>query len=461
MYLKSLELTGFKSFAKKTALFFNTHITAVVGPNGSGKSNVAEAFQFVLGEQSIKSLRGKKTEDLIWNGGADAPRANRAAVRLVFDNASHVFPIDFTEVALERIIHRDAVSEYLVNGSQVRLKDILELLGAAHIGVSGHHIISQGEADRILSANRKERRAIVEDALGLKVFQYKKEEAKRKLEKTEENITAVGMLCKELAPHVKFLKKQVEKVERAFQMKDELKHLYLEYFRREELYMKHAREALREERHLPETRLASLELELSAVKTILSSSAGQSRESRELLSIEERMREAAVRRQRLERSIGRIEGEIAGLQKLASRTGAAEGGAPVPFRVFRETVESVLEECAGATETSDTKTLRGIIERIREVIQALFERHRARGADERSTLPDEKELLAEKVKLEEELPALSKEEQELTASLARFRKVLEETQQKEREAERKMFTLVSEKNQCATELRDALAQEAA
>ena len=156
--LKSIELCGFKSFAKKAVLNFNTPISSIVGPNGSGKSNVAEAFRFVLGEQSIKSLRGKRVEDLIFNGGKDAPRANRASAKVVFDNTRRIFNVDFDEVSIERVIHRDSVSEYFINGSPVRLKDIIELLASAHIGASGHHIISQDEADKILNSNIKERR---------------------------------------------------------------------------------------------------------------------------------------------------------------------------------------------------------------------------------------------------------------------------------------------------------------
>ena len=175
--LKRLELSGFKSFAKKTALDFNAPITSIVGPNGSGKSNVAESIRFVLGEQSIKSLRGKRAEDLIFNGGKDAPRSNRASVKLIFNNIQRILNIDFDEVSIERVVNRDSSSEYLINGSQVRLKDIIELLSSAHIGVTGHQIISQGEADKILNSNIHEKREIIEDALGLKIFQYKKDES--------------------------------------------------------------------------------------------------------------------------------------------------------------------------------------------------------------------------------------------------------------------------------------------
>ena len=237
MYLKSIEISGFKSFGKKSSLDFNVPISAIVGPNGSGKSNVAEAFRFVLGEQSIKSLRGKRAEDLIFNGGKDAARSNRASVKLVFNNIQRILNVDFDDVAIERVVNRDSSSEYLINGAPVRLKDIIEMLASAHIGASGHQIISQGEADKILNANMRERREMIEDALSLKIFQYKKEESQRKLEKTEENIKQVESLRREIAPHIKFLKKQVEKIEKTVEMKNSLVSQYHEYFRREETYI--------------------------------------------------------------------------------------------------------------------------------------------------------------------------------------------------------------------------------
>src|SRR6476659_10518720 len=131
MYLKSIEISGFKSFAKKNSFSFNTSISAIVGPNGSGKSNVAESFRFVLGEQSIKSMRGKRGEDLIWNGSHSEPRGNRASVKAVFDNEKKIFDVDFQEVTIERVVHRDGLNEYFINGSPVRLKDVIELLAKA------------------------------------------------------------------------------------------------------------------------------------------------------------------------------------------------------------------------------------------------------------------------------------------------------------------------------------------
>src|SRR5262249_16441584 len=155
--------------------------------------------------------------------------------------------IDFDEVTVERVVNRDGTNEYRLNDSVVRLKDILELLAGANIGQTGHHIISQGEADKILSASPKERREMLEDGLGIKVYQYKLEESERKLEKTAENIRQVEALRREIAPHLKFLKKQVEKVEKAKELRLSALERFRLYFRQEEWYVKNALERLRAE----------------------------------------------------------------------------------------------------------------------------------------------------------------------------------------------------------------------
>src|SRR3990167_10005600 len=231
--LKSIELSGFKSFGKKTELVFGCPISSIVGPNGSGKSNVAEAFRFVLGEQSMKSMRSKKGEDLIWGGSPGLGRANRAGVKVTFDNSTRLLDLDFSEVVIERVVYRDGQNEYILNGTQVRLKDVIRLLAGANIGGSVYQIISQGEADRILNASSKERREMVEDALGLKLYQHKKAESERKLEETGINIDKTKPLRREIAPHLNFLRHQVEKIEKAREMKDELAAKLNDYLARE------------------------------------------------------------------------------------------------------------------------------------------------------------------------------------------------------------------------------------
>lgn len=311
MYLKRLELLGFKSFAKKTELLFNVPITSVVGPNGSGKSNVAEAFRWVLGEQSMKSLRGKRGEDLIFNGSAGSPRQNHAYVTLVFDNKDKKFNIDFDEVAISRHIYRDGSNQYFINGSQVRLKDIIELLSVVSLGVSSHHIISQGEADRILNANIYERREMIEDALGLRTYQYKKHESEKKLDKTTENIKQVESLRRELAPHLKFLKKQVEQIEKAVEMKQGLFVLYLEYFWREESYLKSLKMEIDREQSVPAGELAKVDAEIARLSAFLSSSSREDSEKwNRLRSMENQLQDIRRKKDEFGRKIGRLEGLI-------------------------------------------------------------------------------------------------------------------------------------------------------
>ena len=228
MYLKSLKINGFKSFAQKVSLDFNSNISGIVGPNGSGKSNVAESFRFVLGEQSIKNMRGKRGEDLIFSGSGGS--LNRGSVSITLDNKEKKLDIDFPEVVIERVVLRDGTNEYFINKSKVRAKDIHNLLAGANIGSSGHHIISQGEADKILSINSKERKAVLEEALGLRVFLNKKSDAERKLERTRENLKEVGYLQREIEPKLKYLQREVEKIEKSKNLRDELKKLYSDFF---------------------------------------------------------------------------------------------------------------------------------------------------------------------------------------------------------------------------------------
>ena len=233
MYLKKLEISGFKSFAHKTALDFlpdcvvapashsvsregvingkRCGITAIVGPNGSGKSNVADAIRWAIGEQSLKNLRGKKSEDVIFSGTDKKARLGTASVTLYFDNADKRIPIEFTEVSITRKIYRSGESEYMINGARVRLLDVVDLLAKAGIGKDSYCVITQGMSDAILNATPLERRSIFEDAAGVKQYQIEKERALRKLESTRENMVRVDSLLIEIAPHLKNLRRQAEK----------------------------------------------------------------------------------------------------------------------------------------------------------------------------------------------------------------------------------------------------------
>lgn len=374
MTLKKLELSGFKSFGRKETLFFDAPVVAIVGPNGSGKSNVAEAFRWVLGEQSLKSLRGKKGEDLIFNGSSSLPRLSRASVAVTFDNVNrHFATIDFDEVVISREVFRDGTNEYKINGTIVRLRDIIELLAGISIGASGHHIIGQGEADRILNASPLERRLMIEEALGLKIYQWKLGESEKKLTKTEENIRQVESMRRELAPHLKFLKKQVEKIEKVRELKAELKSLYFDYLKREEIFLEHERERLLKALVSPEADLARINKELEQKN-------GQSEYSNQIINEENHLREIEtelrllrVKKDDLARSLGRLEGLLEAKEQVAEVSTHHETSISLnDFRPwFAETSQS-LEELL---KLSDLGQIRERLEKLRFSLRTFIEQY--------------------------------------------------------------------------------------
>ena len=225
MYLKALEIQGFKSFPDKTVLTFGEDITAIVGPNGSGKSNISDAIRWVMGEQSTKALRGGKMEDVIFGGTAKRKQLGFAEVSLVLDNAEHIFPMEESEVMVTRRYYRSGESEYYINRRSVRLKDVNELFMDTGLGREGYSIIGQGKIDEILSVKSADRREVFEEAAGISRFRHRKEEAERKLERTEENLVRINDKIDELELQVEPLRIQSEKARKFLILRDELRGL--------------------------------------------------------------------------------------------------------------------------------------------------------------------------------------------------------------------------------------------
>ena len=225
MYLKALEIQGFKSFPDKTVLAFGSDITAVVGPNGSGKSNIADAIRWVMGEQSTRTLRGSKMEDVIFNGTEKRKGLGFAEVTLVLDNTERIFQMEETEVAVTRRYYRSGESEYYINRRACRLKDINEMFMDTGLGREGYSIIGQGRIDEILSVKSADRREVFEEAAGISRFRHRKEEAERKLERTEENLVRINDKIGELELQVEPLRAQAEKTKKYNVLRDELKGL--------------------------------------------------------------------------------------------------------------------------------------------------------------------------------------------------------------------------------------------
>jgi chromosome segregation protein len=456
MYLKHLSISGFKSFAKKGELEFSAPITAIVGPNGSGKSNVAEAFRFVLGEQSIKSMRGKKGEDLIFNGSDSVSRGNRAQVSVVLDNTKRVFQMDFDEILVERTVHRDGQNEYAINGSKVRLKDVQELLAAANIGSTGHHIISQGEADRILTSSNQERREMIEDALGLKVYQYKKNEAEKKLQKTKENVAQVQSLRREVAPHLQFLERQIKKIERALQLRQQLTNVYAEYLKREDTYIAFHHDRLISERKEPSERLESLKSALIRAKEVLAESHKEDTKSTALVSLEEKISAVRKEKQDLFRTVGQLDGQVSFLERRIAQmkdTHSRESEAVIPVKELSGVTNAIENLVTKAVKSDDVnylqRTLTDVVHMLRKFVQ------QSSGSVVIDTKDEEAELASlnkERKAHEHKTAELEKEEVALTAQYDEVRRSIEAEQSESREAEREMFRIVGEQRECENQL---------
>lgn len=426
MYLKQLSIAGFKSFAKKTSFDFDTEVVGIVGPNGSGKSNVAEAIRFVLGEQSMKSMRGKRGEDMIWNGSNTVPRMSRASVAITFDNSSRFLSTDFEEVTIERTVNRDGTNEYRMNGSAVRLKDILELLAGANIGQTGHHIISQGEADKILAASPKDRREMLEDALGLKVFQYKKEESARKLERTEENMRQVEALRREVAPHLRFLKRQVDKIQKAENLREEAKTRFAEYFAAEHVYIKEVRTRIDSEKKEKQEALSAIVAEVAEAKQLLQDAPGDSR-AKEIVRISEALEQVRSERGNAARTAAKLEGQIEALQKAGMET-------QVSAKELVQILDAAEQELGVARGALDTLSsfVNGLLQKLRTLTDS---GNGAKGEIE--VLQEERIGTLEKEK------TLSAEEAKHSAEIETIRKELDSARVEERDQERKVFELTA------------------
>ena len=222
MYLKSLTLRGFKSFASSTTLNFEPGITCVVGPNGSGKSNVVDALAWVMGEQGAKSLRGGKMEDVIFAGTSNRAPLGRAEVVLTIDNTDGALPIEYSEVTISRTMFRNGGSDYAINGHSTRLLDVQELLSDSGIGSEMHVIVGQGQLDAILQATPEGRRGFIEEAAGVLKHRKRKEKALRKLESTEANLQRLQDLVGEIRRQLKPLSRQAEVARKASVIQAEL-----------------------------------------------------------------------------------------------------------------------------------------------------------------------------------------------------------------------------------------------
>jgi len=461
MHLKRLEITGFKSFAKKGILEFTSPVSAIVGPNGSGKSNIAEAIRFVLGEQSIKSLRGKRGEDMIFSGTKLLPRQNRAKVTIIFDNVDRVMDIDYDEVSFSREVHRDSSHQYFINNSQVRLKDVHELLASVHIGASGHHIISQGEADRVLGASLKERKTMIEDALGLKIHQFKITESERRLAKTEDNIVQVGLLQRELAPHLRFLKGQVKKIEQAREMRTELEELYKEYLKREELYLSLEKKTIEDGRTGPQNELVHIKGELEKAEGVLASASSSEDEEKrnELRKLEDGLRGVREKKNNISRELGRIEGVIEYERNRSTKVEAEELQKPdrmVSAQEVVDFIEGINESLQEAERAGDLEQARALIEKAKTALREFTQKLSASPEVKKEVVETDTgaivEMTQKSVELQKTLVSATEEEAGLSEQITTARQEMEHSKDESRDSEKAVIELRAREREIASQL---------
>lgn len=464
MRLQQIEISGFKSFAKKATLSFNAPVTAVVGPNGSGKSNVVEAFRFVLGEQSMKSMRGKSGADLIFRGGAGAPKLSRATVTITFDNSDKVFafqtgdnkaPVLFDTITFSRELFADGTSKYSMNGTEIKLKQMVELLSSVNIGTSSHHIISQGEADGILRANAKDRREMLEDALGLKIYHLRIRESESKLSRTLETLKDVQSLRRELAPHITFLKKQVEKIEKGRVLRDELQDGLTKFLIAEKVQVEQEGSRLRDAQSLIEHKKKDLEKELSLLPQPEqdNSAAIQQKISEEKRSLE------AVRESRriCEQKVGRLEGRIEAHRAMSAPVHVPESDgpsvsfAPTEYTQLLSDIEFFITEIRSAGTLESVKEA---VERLAPLLAQLKQRqpqHAVR-PEQKTVLPDITDTVLELESLQKELANAITQEEKIVRNISTLEHDRETSLRAIQGGTETRYQLIGEIKQCEAEL---------
>lgn len=449
MRLNSIEISGFKSFAKKSTLEFRSPIVCVVGPNGSGKSNVVEAFRFVLGEQSMKSMRGKAGLDLIFKGSKNLPKSSRASATIYFNNSDKVFKLpnesgdnidlNYEVISISREVYPDGLNKYILNGTEVRLKDINNLLASVNIGSSGHHIISQGEADRILNASPKDRKEMVEDALGLKIYQYKIKEAERKLERTSNNMKEVSLLRRENAPHLNFLKKQVEKFEKAKGMQEELLSLYREYLRKESVYLEKEKHSLVDQKNKIKSEIDEISGKISNEED--RKSPQENEKTEELRNLEKKISEIRSVRGEMERKLGRIEGMIELEEKRAQKSQVQQSSESVS--VPREELEAFLKEANEYLEEAIymdvLENVAPLLGKIRDILNRFARHFREETPATYNNQAQLEELKNTQKDILEEMEKIKEEEKKIGDMVDALKHEISIIVEKDREKEREKF----------------------
>ena len=370
MYLKSMNLKGFKSFASSTTLNFEQGITCVVGPNGSGKSNVVDALSWVMGEQGAKSLRGGKMEDVIFAGTSGRAPLGRAEVSVTIDNADGVLPIDFSEVTITRVLFRNGSSEYLLNGETTRLLDIQELLSDSGIGREMHVIVGQGQLDAILLANPEERRAFIEEAAGVLKHRKRKEKAIRKLDSMQTNLARIQDLTVELRRQLRPLGKQAEVARKASVIQSDVRDAKLRLMADDMLRMRNEMELEVADENVLRQRKEQVEAELNTARNReIELDAIAASENPQLIAAQENFYRLTAQREQI-RGVQNLSSERARFLAEEAEEAKATGRDPDVLdqeaRVLRSEESTLANQVRSSQEqlNTDSSSLKAIEEKL-------------------------------------------------------------------------------------------------
>jgi chromosome segregation protein len=437
MYLKKLEIKGFKSFANETEFDFlpkcdstleaGCGITAIVGPNGSGKSNISDAVRWVMGEQSMKNLRGKKSEDVIFSGSDKKGKLSMASVTLIFDNSDKKMPIEFDEVVITRKIYRNGESEYLINDARVRLLDIIDILARTGIGKESHCVVGQGMTDAILNATPIERRTIIEDAAGVKHFQLRKVRAIKKLDRTKVNLEQVQTLITEVTPHLRSLRRQAKKAKEGKEIYGKLKDKQRQYFSVvwDTLYTEKTK--LEDQRQQIGITLKNAEREVDDLNDKIVAESKKVEDAGKIEKYEKEKREAYIKLQSLEKKIAVAEGHIE-IQKERRNHEEKVKSIPVDLRYvqkqlsgIREEQDVLVKELENITEIGEIKA---IIKRLKKVHKQIEQLHTDAGRKKIDIIQDD---YAQKVqKYDDKINKLTQEIEKHSKDVKIARDVIEQ-----------------------------------
>jgi len=467
MFLKKVEIFGFKSFANKTTLEFlpACHfqvgeksesknicgITSIVGPNGSGKSNVADAIRWVMGEQSMKNLRGKRSEDIIFAGSGKKSRLSSAWATLYFDNSDHRIPLEFEEVTITRKIFRNGEAEYLINGSKVRLLDITDLLAKAGIGRESYCVINQGMSDAVLNATPTDRRIVLEDAAGVKQYQIKKERSIRKLELTKENLKQIRNLMNEIEPHLRMLKRQADRAQKGKEIGGQLKEKQIKLFS----FLWHTFQAEKEDNSSEKNdlgiKMMNIQREADKINDELSQESKKQEGTKKQDELEKKRQELQQKINVWERDLMITEGKI----EIAKERLAQEEiikSIPVDLKYvlaklenIRKNQQDLIEKIQKAETLEELQNIRGLAQSIHGELNGLYQDASKGKIEIKETFSKEqqdKEILI--AGLSEKKEELEKNIRLMQAEIETVKSALEAEMQNEREMRRHFFELERE-----------------